>query len=119
MSSGSRVAKPEPSESAKIVRDLYNRGPLNTGLTNVLSPNSDDAYAQMAQKRLVESIRGGYGARGLAGSGIAQKGETEAASNLFADLAMKKEQIPVQILGAGGGAAGTTPIPGRGFMGLK
>jgi hypothetical protein len=115
---GQKVAKPEPSESAKIVKDLYG-GPLKPALYSVLSPTTDDAYSQMAGQRLVQGIRGGYGARGLAGSGIAQKGEAEGLANLMTDLAMKKEDKAVQILGAGGSATGTTPIPGRGFMGLK
>jgi hypothetical protein len=120
MSSKPKTTTPEQSESAKIVRDLYNRGPLNVGLTGALSPTSDDPYAQMAQKRLVESIRGGYGARGLAGSGIAQKGESEGVANMLTDLAYRKEQIPVEILKAGSGSPSFgQPAPGRGFMGLK
>lgn len=120
MSSKPKTTTPEVSESGKIVKDLYGRGPLNTALTGILSPNSDDPYAQMAQKRLVESIRGGYGARGLAGSGIAQKGESEGVANMLTDLAYRKEQLPVQILATGSGSPSFgQPAAGRGFMGLK
>ena len=120
MSSKPKTTTPEVSESGKIVRDLYQTGPLKPALYNTLSPNSDDAYAQMARDRLVQSIRGGYGARGLAGSGIAQKGESEGVANMLTDLAYRKEQIPAQILAtASGSPSFGQPAPGRGFMGLK
>jgi len=119
MSSSPKTTKPEFPEASKIVKDLYG-GPLKPALYNVLSPTSDDAYAQMASKRLVEQMRGGYGARGLANSGIAVKGEQEGLANMLTDLAYRKEQIPVQILGtAGTGPSFGQPAPGKGFMGLK
>jgi hypothetical protein len=107
------------SEAGQIVKDLYS-GPLKPALYSVISPTSDDAYAQMARKRLIDSIRGGYGARGLANSGIAIKGEQEGVANLLTDLAMKKEQNITNILGtAGSTPGGGQAVPGRGFMGLK
>jgi hypothetical protein len=119
MASKPKTTPPVVSEAGKIVKDLYG-GPLKPALYNVLSPTSDDAYAQMAQKRLIESMRGGYGARGLANSGIAIKGEQEGVANMLTDLAYRKEQLPAQILGtAGSTPGGGAAVPGRGFMGLK
>lgn len=120
MSSKPKTTTPEGSESGKIVRDLYATGPLKAGLINSLSPTSDDAYAQMAKNRLVSQIRGGYGARGLANSGISIKGENEGVANMLTDLAYRKEQLPIQTLATGSGSPNFgAPVPGRGFMGLK
>lgn len=101
------------------VKELWG-GPLKTSMNNILSPTSQNEYAQNSLRQLTQNVRGGYGARGLAGSGIAQKGETEAANNFMLDFGNKGQDRAIEILKAGSsGVSSQTPIEGRGFMGLK
>jgi len=116
-----KFGKPGYSEASQIVKnDLHD--PLVAGikqdiLTNPFANQASQEY-QLAQN----SIRGGYGARGLAGSGIAVQGEQDALK----DLLLKSEaQRAGQLTGVLATASSSpsfpsgTPNQGSGFLGLK
>jgi hypothetical protein len=84
-----RVAKcggdedsPSPvySESSKIIHGL--RGPLSGAIRKDIITNPFLDQASDLYKQSVGDIRGGYGARGLEGSGIAIKGEQDAMQKI-------------------------------------
>lgn len=113
-----KFAPPQLNPAQKIVQGIS--GPISNAALQTINPVSTDAYAQRAGQQLVQGIRGGYGARGLAGSGIAQRGEAEGLSDLNMKLALEKEKNVIGLLGtAGSGVSSQSPIAGRGFMGLK
>ena len=106
--------------SQQIIGSAAIRGPLTSAISSDII---NDPFANLASRQMtqaVQQIRGGYGARGLAGSGIAQKGETEAIQ----DLALKgAAQRAGQLTGLLGTASappshpGGTPTQGGGFFG--
>src|SRR5262245_11123417 len=114
---------PKPIQSP--VYDLYKNNPqiggeLASGISQVFNPNSDDAYSKIATDRLIQSTRGGYAARGLAGSGIAQKGEQDAVAGLQATLQQQKLGVIPQVIGAfAGQPAQQQQATPRGLFGLK
>lgn len=114
---------PAPIQSAgfnALNKDPQVYGAIKTGVINALQPGSDDAYSQIATDRLLSATRGGFAARGLVGSGIAQRSEQDAVSGLQAQLAQQKMGLVPQILGAASGVPAqqqqSTP---RGLFGLK
>jgi hypothetical protein len=119
-----KAAAPQYSVSGKIVEDLYGRGdqPLKTSLGNILKNPGDDPFTQRQLDVLTQRTRGGFGARGLAGSGIAQASEQQALSDFLMQRGEQKQNQAIQILGTGNSSptqvTGTTPQP-RGFLGLK
>ena len=121
LAKGAKVAygKPGYSVSSQIVGGLQGLpGALNDTIIN--NPFTDASRAEYQD--VVSGIRGNYGARGLANSGIAIKGENTALT----DIALKSQaQRAAQLTGLLGTASsspsfpgGTSPTP-RGFMRLK
>ncbi len=93
---------------------------IGKGVINALEPGSDDAYSKIATERLINTTRGGYGARGLANSGIALQGEQDAVSGLQAQLAQQKMGLVPNILSAANGVpAQQQQATPRGLFGLK
>ena len=86
-------------------------------ITNPFLDRSSDLY-----KQSVADIRGGYGARGLEGSGIAIKGEQQALQKIVNEAgAQRAGQLTGILQTASGSPSVATPQQqqGRGFMGMK
>lgn len=116
MSQGS--PKSEKSEASKIVGDL--RGPLTGRLSGILQPAAEDPFFQRTLEKGVQKVRGGYGARGLAGSGISLQGEQDFIGDATLGRDEQKANQAIQILGAGSGAPTFAPAQApRGLFGLK
>jgi hypothetical protein len=119
------MSRKGPAPIQSPVYDLYKNDPsiaqnISSGISQVFSPNADDAYSKIATERLISSTRGGYGARGLAGSGIAQKGEQDAVAGLQATLQQQKLGVIPQVIGAfAGQPAQQQQATPRGLFGLK
>jgi hypothetical protein len=117
-----KAAPAEVSPAGKIVTDLYGRGPLRGSLENILANPGDDPFTQRQLDVLTQRTRGGFGARGLAGSGIAQQAEQQAMSDFLMQRGEQKQDQAIKILSTGSSSptqvTGTTPQP-RGFLGLK
>jgi len=60
-----------------------------------------DAATERAIQQGVRSTRGGYGARGLAGSGIAISGEQDVASDIALKAAQQERAASTDLLRAG------------------
>ena len=118
---GGGSGKPFYSPAGSIVTSLWGKGggPLGGALKSVLSPTSTDAYAKLAAQRLTNQTRAGYGARGLANSGISIQGEQDALAGLDAQLAMQKEALVPQVLGTGNLPPSFAPVQqgGSGIFG--
>lgn len=114
-----KQAKPQLSPSGGIIKGLS--GELSGAIQNqILDPTNVENLTQKAVEGAVSTVRGGYGARGLAGSGIAQKGETEAATDVLLKGTQQQAGNILGVLQAGSGAPSYAPFaPPRGFMGLK
>lgn len=114
-----KASKPELSPAGKIVGGLA--GPLSDAIqTQILNPDATNALTQRQVEGAISAVRGGYGARGLAGSGIAQAGEQEVASDIIMKAGAQQAQNVIGVLGAGSGAPSYAPQAApRGFMGLK
>ena len=68
----------------------------------ILGPAGDfGALTKRAIQQAIAATRGGYGARGLAGSGIAQRGEEQIASDLALQGAAQESQILNTLIAAG------------------
>ncbi len=119
---GPSAPKPVTSPSGRIVRNLYGggKGLLADSLKGILSNPGDDPFTQRQLDVLTQRTRGGFGARGLAGSGIATQAEQQAQSDFLLNRGEQKQGQAISILGTGSGSPsvvpGSTP---RGFMGLK
>jgi hypothetical protein len=102
---------PAQTPANAIIRDLYGKGsgPLATRLNAILAPSGEDDYARLARERLTQQVRQSYGARGLAGSGIAIGGERDALTDFNATLEAQKVQQALNIFG---GSQSPTIIPG-------
>jgi hypothetical protein len=117
---GSKTPKREDSMSGIIVGDLYRRGPLRGALENVLSSPGDDPFTQRQADLLTQRVRGGYGARGLAGSGISVQGEQDTLRDFLAQRGEAKQNQAIAVLGTGGTAPQfPQKQQGTGFLGLK
>jgi hypothetical protein len=118
-----KAPKAEYSPAGKIVGDLYGKGgggPLGGALRNILANPGDDPFTQRQLDVLTQRTRGGYGARGLAGSGIAAQGEQDVMRDFLLNRGEQKQGQAIQILGTGGTAPQFgTPQQPRGFLGMK
>lgn len=114
-----KASKPELSPAGGIVKGLS--GPLSSAIqTQILNPDAQNALTQRMIEGAVSTVRGGYGARGLAGSGIAQEGENQAAQDILLKAGAQQAQNVIGVLGAGSGSPSYAPqATPRGFMGLK
>jgi hypothetical protein len=114
-----KASKPELSPSGKIIGGLS--GPLSEAIqTQILNPDASNALTEREIQGATQAVRSGYGARGLAGSGIAQAGETQAQQDILLKAGQQQAQNIIGVLGAGSGAPSYAPqATPRGFMGLK
>ena len=116
-----KASKPELSPTGRILDYPHMQGVLGAAVENqVLNPDAQNALTQRMIEGGISAVRGGYAARGLAGSGIAQRGENEVASDILLKAGQQQAQNVIGVLGAGSGAPSYAPQPTpRGFMGLK
>ena len=119
---GAKAIKPQAfySTASQIVGGMAPElgGAIRSDIiTNPFLNRSSDLY-----KQSVADIRGGYGARGLEGSGIAIKGEQQALQKIVNEAAAARAgQLTGVLATASGAPSVATPQQqqGRGFMGLK
>ena len=120
---GSSVKYPKPSYSAAgqiIMGDL--RQPLTGALKDSIINNPFTDASSREYQLAQDSIRGSYGARGLANSGIAIQGEQQALSDIALKSQAQRANQLTGILGTGSSSPsfpGGTPQQGSGFLGLK
>lgn len=115
---GSEAPKPVNSVASNIVKGL--QGPLSGALRKDIITNPFTDYGSQQYLQAVGDIRGGYGARGLEGSGIAIKGEQQALQKIAAQVQAQRAGQLTGILGTASGAPTVTPPQqGSGFLGLK
>ena len=101
--------KPAYSVASQIVGGPGIRAPLTGALNESIITNPFTDQASREYKQAVADIRGGYGARGLEGSGIAIQGEQKA----MGDIAAKTQaQRAGQLIGLLGTASGAPSFPG-------
>lgn len=117
-----QFGKPAYSVASQIVGGNL-RQPLESAIqqdiiTNPFTNRSSDQY-----KRAVSDIRGGYGARGLEGSGIAIRGEQDALQKIVNEAAAARAGQLTGVLATASGSpsfpSGANAPEGRGFMGMK
>lgn len=117
---GGEAAKPYESTAGKIVGGKKIRGPLETALLGNIIKNPFTDYDSQQYKQAVADISGGYGARGLEGSGIAIKGEQNALQKIVSQTEAQRAGQLNQLLGTASGAPNlSAPTQGSGFMGMK
>jgi hypothetical protein len=114
-----KASQPEMSPAGGIVQGLS--GPLSEAIqTQILNPDAQNALTGRMVQGATQAVRGGYAARGLAGSGIAQAGEEQAVQDILLKAGAQQAQNVIGVLGAGSGAPSYAPqATPRGFMGLK
>jgi len=124
MSSGApKVKYPDPgySPAGQIVgNDL--RQPLVGAIQNDIINDPFQNQASRQYQQTVSDLRGSYGARGLANSGIAIAGEQKALGDIQANAQAARAGQLTGILATGSSSPsfpyGTQSQP-RGFLGLK
>lgn len=119
---GQSQPKPQFGPTAQIIGDL--KAPLKSALyENLIGPGAFATTGKLAEREIqqaTQAVRGGYAARGLAGSGIAQAGEQQASSDISQQVGQQYAQnlIGVASLGTGGPSYAPQQQP-RGLFGLK
>jgi hypothetical protein len=116
-----KFAPPGYSAAGEMVR-----GDLKDSLTGAVkesvinNPFLDASSREM--QTTTDAIRGSYGARGLAGSGIAVQGENQAISDIMLKSQAARAGQLTGIMATGSSSpsyAGQQERPGKGFMGMK
>jgi len=100
------------SVSSNIVRGL--KGPLSGALRSDIITNPFTAQGSAEYKQAVGDIRGGYGARGLEGSGIAIKGEQGALKDIVSKVQAQRANQLIGLLGTASGAPSFPSAPQQG-----
>jgi hypothetical protein len=114
--------KPAYSVASQIVGGKQIRDPLTGALRSDIITNPFTDAASREYKQAVADIRGGYGARGLEGSGIAIGGEQKAMGDIAAKTQAQRAGQLIAMLGTASNPPSFpqgTPQQGGGFMGLK
>lgn len=101
-SDGGGAGSPSYSVSSKIIRGLA--GPLSGAVSKNIIKNPFTDLASDQYKSAVADIRGGYGARGLEGSGIAIKGEQDALQKIVNQAQAARAGQLIGLLGTASGA---------------
>ncbi len=119
---GPSVSYPKPSYSvaSQIVKGL--KDPLSGAIKQDIITNPFTNQASDEYKSAVANIRGGYGARGLEGSGIAVRGEQEALQKIVNQAEAQRAGQLIGVLGTASQSPSFptgTPQQGGGFLGLK
>lgn len=116
---GGSSQKPQVGESAKIIGQLSPE--IVQGVRGqILDPTSNENLTKRTMDLAVQNSNAGFGARGLAGSGIAQRGAEQAGTDAALAGAQQQQQALIGLLGAGSGSPTfSTPPQPRGLFGLK
>lgn len=111
--------KPTKSESGKIIGRLSPQ--IEQSIRGqILDPTNNENLTKRTIDLAIQKSNAGYAARGLAGSGIAQRGSTQAATDAALAGSQQQQQALIGLLGAGSGAPTFAPQPQpRGMFGLK
>ena len=119
-SGGSSAPKPQFGPTADIIKKLSPQLTTALGTQLVAGPEQAGSLAQREIQQATQAVRGGYAARGLAGSGIAQAGETQAASDIAMQVGQQyaNQLIGVGQLGTGSPSYAPQQQP-RGLFGMK
>ena len=121
---GSKVqyGKPGYSQASQIIGSPEIAGPLKTAIGNDIITNPFMNQASREYQMASDASNSMYGARGLAGSGIAIQGQQQALSDIATKTQAQRAGQLVGLLGTASSSpsfpGGTSPTP-RGFMGLK
>lgn len=99
---GGDSPKPAYSVSSQIIKDM--KGPLSGAVKQDIITNPFTDYGSQQYKQAVADVRGGYGARGLEGSGIAIKGEQDSLQKIASQVQAQRAGQLVGLLGTASGA---------------
>mgnify|MGYP001618261855 CR=1 FL=1 len=99
---GGDSGKPAYSVASQIIKGM--KGPLSGAVKQDIVTNPFMDYGSQQYKQAVSDIRGGYGARGLEGSGIAIKGEQGALQKIASQVQAQRAGQLVGLLGTASGA---------------
>ena len=99
---GDGGSKPAYSVASQIIKGM--KGPLSGAVKQDIVTNPFMDYGSQQYKQAVSDIRGGYGARGLEGSGIAIKGEQGALQKIASQVQAQRAGQLVGLLGTASGA---------------
>jgi len=107
------------SQSSKIIGQLSPQ--IKQGImSQILDPTNNENLTKRTIDLTTQASNAGYAARGLAGSGIAQRGATRAATDAALAGSQQQQQALIGLLGAGSGAPSFSPqSQPRGMFGLK
>jgi len=121
---GSKVSygKPGYSTASQIIGSDEIRPQLTGAIQDSIINNPFTNQASREYQLTQDALRGSYGARGLANSGIAIQGEQNALSDIMLKSQAQRAGQLTGLLGTASSSpsfpGGTSPQP-RGFMGLK
>lgn len=116
---GGGAPKQTQSQSSRIIGQLSPQ--IKAGIQNqILDPTNNQNLTKRTIDLATQSSNAGYAARGLAGSGIAQRGAERAATDAALAGSQQQQQALIGLLGAGSGSPTFAPQPQpRGMFGLK
>ena len=116
---GGGGGKPAQSQSSRIIGQLAPQ--IKQGILNqILDPTNNENLTKRTIDLATQSSNAGFAAKGLAGSGIAQRGSERAATDAALAGSQQQQQALIGLLGAGSGAPSFTPqAQPRGMFGLK
>ena len=111
--------KPQTSPGGDIIKGLS--GPISGAISGqILDPTNNANLTKRTMDLAVQNSNAQFGARGLAGSGIAQRGAEQAGTDAALAGAQQQQQALIGLLGAGSGSPVFAPQqPPRGLFGLK
>ena len=121
---GSKVqyGKPGYSQSSQIIAQPQISGPLTNAINQDIITNPFLDKASQDYQMASDANNAMYGARGLANSGIAIKGQQQSLDQIATDVQAQRAGQLTGLLGTASSSpsfpGGTSPTP-RGFMGLK
>jgi hypothetical protein len=116
-----KFAPPGYSPAGEIIREDL-REPLVGSIKDSIINNPFMDAASREMQTTTDAIRGSYGARGLANSGIAVQGENQAISDIMLKSQAQRAGQLTGILATGASSpsyASQQERPGKGFMGMK
>lgn len=115
---GAKAAKPVESAGSKIIAGLS--GPISRAIEGDITNNPFTNPSSDIYKQTLANLRGGYGARGLEGSGIAVQGEQDALQKIVNQSQAQRAGQLTALVGAGSGSPVFAPQQQpSGFMGTK
>jgi hypothetical protein len=109
------------SAAGEMIREDL-REPLGGAIKDSIINNPFLDASSREMQTTTDAIRGSYGARGLANSGIAVQGENQAISDIMLKSQAQRAGQLTGIMATGSSSpsfAGQQERPGKGFMGMK